>query len=211
MDYYEALGVPRNADAATIKKAYRRMSRKHHPDRGGDARAMVLVNKAYECLSDPEKRAFYDVSGTDKPLTSLEQQARSILIQTAVQIAAGSDARLNIVKAVAAKLREMMSQVASNISGMKVAKGRVAAHAALIECEDTENELKRAFLDQAANMETQVSAAEQGLEAIKKASELLKKYRSLVIEPSPDIFEGRYAKAVNWMGGTGGTGGTRGY
>jgi curved DNA-binding protein len=68
-DYYEVLGVPRGADPGAIKKAYRRLALKWHPDRHGDeGRAAAEVqfkrlNEAYEVLSDPEKRARYDRFG----------------------------------------------------------------------------------------------------------------------------------------------------
>ena len=51
-DYYKTLGVPRDADADTIKKAFRKLARKHHPDAGGDEAKFKEINEAYEVLSD---------------------------------------------------------------------------------------------------------------------------------------------------------------
>lgn len=65
-DYYEVLGVPRDATAEQIKKAYRRMAMKVHPDvatEDGAAEQFKAVNEAYEVLSDPNKRAVYDRGG----------------------------------------------------------------------------------------------------------------------------------------------------
>ena len=66
-DYYEVLGVSKNADTAEIKKAYKRLAMKHHPDRNeGDASAEVKfkeAKEAYEILSDSQKRAAYDQFG----------------------------------------------------------------------------------------------------------------------------------------------------
>ena len=65
-DYYRTLGVARDATADDIKKAFRKLARKYHPDLskepGAEAR-MKEVNEAYAVLSDPEKRAAYDALG----------------------------------------------------------------------------------------------------------------------------------------------------
>jgi molecular chaperone DnaJ len=66
-DYYEVLGVPRDADAADIKKAFRAKAREVHPDTSDHDDAEELfkeLNEAYEVLSDPGKRANYDRFGS---------------------------------------------------------------------------------------------------------------------------------------------------
>jgi curved DNA-binding protein len=68
-DYYAILGVPRDASAADIKKAFRKLARKHHPDVAKDKKAaeekFKEINEAYEVLGDPEKRGKYDRLGMD--------------------------------------------------------------------------------------------------------------------------------------------------
>ena len=66
-DPYATLGIPRDADAETIKKAYREASRKHHPDHGGDPEAFRAAKAAYDLLSDPEKRAAFDAGEPVEP------------------------------------------------------------------------------------------------------------------------------------------------
>jgi curved DNA-binding protein len=65
-DYYEVLGVPRDADADTIRRSYRKLARKYHPDLNSDSDAeerFKEVGEAYEVLSDAEKRERYDRLG----------------------------------------------------------------------------------------------------------------------------------------------------
>ncbi|HYY43247.1 MAG TPA: J domain-containing protein, partial [Pyrinomonadaceae bacterium] len=64
LDYYKVLGVKRNASAAEVKSAYRRLARQRHPDLNGGSeqaqREFTLIALAYRTLSDPQERAYYD-------------------------------------------------------------------------------------------------------------------------------------------------------
>lgn len=61
MNYYNTLGVNKNASEDEIKTAYRKMAMKHHPDRGGDEKRFKEIEEAYRTLSDPEKRRMIDM------------------------------------------------------------------------------------------------------------------------------------------------------
>lgn len=63
MSYYDTLGVGKSATPEEIKAAYRKLAMKHHPDKGGDQKKFQTITEAYETLSDPDKKAFYDHGG----------------------------------------------------------------------------------------------------------------------------------------------------
>lgn len=64
MDYYSILGINRSTNADDIKKSYRKMSLKHHPDRpNGNAELFKKINEAYDVLGDPQKKRNYDMTG----------------------------------------------------------------------------------------------------------------------------------------------------
>lgn len=60
MDHYQTLGVSNTATQDEIKKAYRKLATKHHPDKGGDTAKFQEISRAYDILSDQNKRAQYD-------------------------------------------------------------------------------------------------------------------------------------------------------
>jgi curved DNA-binding protein CbpA len=76
-DPWKLLGVGRDADADEIKRSYRRLSRSHHADVGGDAAKQVKLNRAYEILSDPTRRADYALLLNQKAERPAQENKRS--------------------------------------------------------------------------------------------------------------------------------------
>jgi len=67
MDYYSILNINRSTNADDIKKSYRKMSLKHHPDRpNGNAELFKKINEAYDVLGDPQKKRNYDMTGNSE-------------------------------------------------------------------------------------------------------------------------------------------------
>lgn len=71
MDYYSILGVDEESSDKDIKQAFRKLSMKHHPDRGGEKKVFQKINQAYEVLRDQQKRQQYDLSRSGNPLSQL--------------------------------------------------------------------------------------------------------------------------------------------
>lgn len=90
-DYYELLEVSRDADGETIKKSYRRLAMKYHPDRNpGDKEAETKfkeINEAYDVLKDSQKRAAYDGTGI-RPLPAAQAATRLTVLNSTSDLAA---------------------------------------------------------------------------------------------------------------------------
>jgi len=92
MDYYDILGVNKEASKDQIKKAYRKKASKLHPDKGGDEKEFKQLAKAYNILSDDQQRAYYNKIGKEKETETIENMAIS-----------------NLMKMFASKLEEIIS------------------------------------------------------------------------------------------------------
>lgn len=115
--HYQTLGIQRDADDKAIKKAWRQQSSAHHSDKhGGDDTAMKGVNEAYECLSDPVKRAAYDAD--DASATEAQLQADTM---DALEHSIANAIDLGMMGNVVSYLR---NEYADNAVTLQAARGR---------------------------------------------------------------------------------------
>lgn len=131
-NFYEVLGVAKDATPEQIKQAWRKASSAAHPDReGGSAERQQLVNRAYEVLSDAQRRKDYDANGVDNDAMSIEEEGRMQLMELFDRSA--SDERVsNVVKHVLnvlhGRVAEYQAEVAHAhkiISRLRRVRGRV--------------------------------------------------------------------------------------
>ena len=114
---YEVLGVDPNSSEKTIKAAYRNLVKKHHPDAGGDKKAIVSINAAWELLQDADQRRAYDQGlKNDVIKEAKERGIRNARASAAAQKAQGEaakaeDALLRWLKQVYLPIDQLLGQV----------------------------------------------------------------------------------------------------
>lgn len=175
---YEILGVPRNAIAAAIKEAYRRLAMKHHPDRGGDRTIFQKIQEAYAVLSDPDRRAQYDKDGTIDVKPSLRQQAEHFLPQVAEAVfnACSDPDRFDLVAAmrsemIQARLLLVPEQMALNNAERKLKKALKR-----IKRKNGENLIAALLQERVDNIKRQAGAKEQQFQLYGEVLDVLKDY-----------------------------------
>jgi curved DNA-binding protein CbpA len=91
LDLYDDLGLARGADAEAVKAAYRASAKREHPDRGGDDKRFDRIQRAYDVLGDPQRRARYDATGQidDSSPMGEEHEAVGLLHQLISGVVSG--------------------------------------------------------------------------------------------------------------------------
>jgi len=179
-DHYETLGVSREATAAEIKAAFRKLARKHHPDKNpgddGATERYQRVQRAYDVLSDEESRASYDQTGSDQKATPLDLRARNVMarIWSAYVMQANPGVKpLNFMRE---SLTSWIDQAERNIRRLT----QVASHRGKLRMKtsDAEN-LFECVLDQLEwQADEQLPQLQAELQAFLRARELLADYDS---------------------------------
>lgn len=180
MNHYEVLGIEKTATPAEIKKAYKRMAKKHHPDRGGDAQAMVLVNKAYDTLMDPAKREHFNLTGEDKPLTDIDIEARNSILQLFGALLA--QGRVNVPARATRAANTGMIEIKAELAEHKRKYEELQKRRDEVTCTDPENLWIRLVDSTLAQARGQIALIERKLEIANRVVEMLKAYRSGVVE-----------------------------
>lgn len=201
MDHYETLGVARDASADDIKAAARREASRHHPDRGGDAQRMAMVNRARDVLLDPEKRANYDETGSETGRGTIEDAAASLLRQLFTQALGNTERRM--LKWMREKLSALQDQAIARKTDAKYTIGQLTQRRANITAKKGVNLLHDVIDRQVKALQDQEAEAEGMLRVVGEARKMLDDYESSEEQPdqpvrSPDLADAmRYAFTAN--------------
>lgn len=179
MSHYDTLGVDKNADRATIKRAYRRKSRDAHPDRnGGDHRAMVAVNRAYDTLSDPDRRAHYDKCGEDRPPPPpIDITARTMIMTIFMQLFERGTDHDNLVSLTGDQVRGSQEQARHSIKNGEAKIAKLEKARTRLKYRGSErNFLDDVLTHQVTMIQEQIDKATHHIQAADRALELLREF-----------------------------------
>lgn len=180
-NHYDTLGVPKDADKATIKRAFRKKRSKAHPDRaGGDTRAMVALNRAYDTLSDDAKRERYDQTGQDSstpPPPPLDARARNIIMAMCQLAMEQVDEHTDVISVVRQQIPVNKQQIQKTINDTRQKAQKLERHRKRVRYKGEERNFIVDGLDQRISALTQqADQAEEALKASDRALELLKDF-----------------------------------
>lgn len=179
MNHYTTLGVPKDADADTIKKAYRSKAAKAHPDRrGGSHQAMVALTRAHETLSDADKRARYDETGEDGPQgPSIDQLANQVLCSLFMQLIEKVPEQTDHVAEATRALVENIASIRQLIEKLDAQAAVINRRIKLLKFKGKGRNVIRDFLEaRLTQIPQQKKGAEQQVQVLQRAVEILKQY-----------------------------------
>jgi curved DNA-binding protein CbpA len=122
-DPYAELSVPRDADPETVKAAYRKAAKQHHPDKGGDAEKFAAATLAHDVLMDEKRRKKFDETGKidDSPVAGKEQRAQQLIYDMVAHAIMGDvdPLGINLVSQMDQSLQKQIADIATKTAVLK--------------------------------------------------------------------------------------------
>lgn len=210
MDYYEILGIARDATPDAVKTAYNAAARLWHPDNGGDKTRMQQVNEAYETLRDPAARAEYDRTGAGRgKAAEWREAAEAAIVQAFISVYNAFEEEVpddfDMIREVRRQLVASHSAAAASIQNVQREMGKLA---------NIRRRLKRrpaadflgAHLDKKAKaLEASMAAMREKMSIVSIAVGRLADYGFEVVTPQPQwptpdhAVDGLRMALQNWM------------
>lgn len=184
MSHYETLKVARDASPAEIKAAWRRASAAAHPDReGGSTERQQAVNRAYEVLSDPERRGAYDATGVDAPQPTVEDEARQAFVQMLSNLIVHEG---DLLAYAASVVEEARSQLIDQVNVRKTMVARLSSRCGKVRRKHGigENLVEQLLEERAKALDQELQLLEKGLRVNAALRKLLDGYENEPSEPA---------------------------
>jgi curved DNA-binding protein CbpA len=177
MDHYDTLGVPHDADDAAIKKGFRKAASAAHPDReGGDPAAMQRVNRAYQVLSDPNRRAQYDASGDDTEQKPEVDQARDMALEV---LKAAMQQEGDVIRFARGLLVEHRAKMVAAVRDAALRVAKLQQRRGRIKTRDGATNLAHLLIDEAiGQLNAGIAKAEEQQRLVPKALILIDAHES---------------------------------
>jgi curved DNA-binding protein CbpA len=175
-DPYKVLEIERNASAGDIKKAFKQKSKILHPDCGGTPEEFDALKKAYEILTDSERRRMWDEYRLTDDL-NIENEAKMVASQIAVQTLDTYPDNCNFDKEISDVFEKCLHDIAGQIRETTQKKERLEKRYRAIQKKPSDDFISR-DIEQAINSrDIQIRQQKLNLEIHKKAFELIKGYK----------------------------------
>lgn len=179
MNLYEELGIDINATLNEIKKAFRKLSKIHHPDKGGDENKFMDITKAYEILSDINKRKMYDTDGTisdgvDNTAQMINGKLAELFDAWLLNMIKGQ--KIDMKKFFADNISKMIKSVNTHKDESKNSMEKLNKIKENSSCKTGNNILHNIINDKIKIMEHNIDVCEKELKIINKLESLIDDY-----------------------------------
>lgn len=190
INLYEELELPRDCTAEQIKNQYRALAQKHHPDKGGDIERFRAIKFAYEVLSDPERRAEYDSTGSVRDHRGIHQEAVENLSKIFHNVINNVDPTesnlIEIMKSETQHLKNMVVQDRETclkyIKNLEIVREKIK-----LKKEDEENVIMVFVNNQLEIRNNELKTFERRLEIADLMSQILENYHYGFLELAQDL------------------------
>ncbi|MFB2552466.1 DnaJ domain-containing protein [Ensifer soli] len=179
IDPYEILGLPRDADTAAVRAAFRRRAKTAHPDTGGQLNDFERLKNASDLLTDPVRRKVYDDTGYDPALADPKDMKGVMILETYVNdliLDERSPGSFDPLAAIRRKLADEMVGARFHILEMERHRARVRDHIGRIGRPAGVDVLGSLMKARAAAITEAIARAEAEIAALEKAYALLEGY-----------------------------------